>query len=69
MIEFLLNRNAPGCQRKRVMELKHSILEVASSHPGAADIFDSNSMQKMNEYVSRGIFYAQSMDMEVSTDV
>ncbi len=69
LVEFLLNRNATGCQRKRVMELKHSILSAALDHEASADIFKPHVRDKMAEYVKKGVFYTQSMDMEVSTDV
>ena len=69
MMEFLMNRSAPGGQRKRVMELKHSILEAASVHPAAADVFQPSVLAKITEYVGRGVYFSQSMEMEVSVDV
>ena len=69
LVELLLNRNAPGCQIKEVMELKLAIMEAAGGHPDAANVFQPGTMSKINQYVNQGVYFTQSEQMQVATDV
>ncbi len=48
------------------MELKHKILSRASDHPRASVVFAPSILEAMSDYVAKGVYYAESRQMEVA---